>query len=100
MFDFLLPSQHFRCEGFDFLPRYGFFFCLESVFQGWIFEFYLSSQCFVVKFHALSFGLMRSHENSLVSCELKSIYIYIYIYIYNIYIEREVGSKENDIYLK
>ena len=24
-FDFLLPSQHFRCEGFVFLPRFGFF---------------------------------------------------------------------------
>ena len=104
---FLLPSQHFRCEGlyylfdtfrrfslwrFRFLPRFGFFY-LERVFYGWIFEFYLPSRCFVVKFHALSLGLTRSYVNSLVLRELKSIYIYICIYIYRER-ERDLGSRE------
>ena len=47
-----------------------------------MFEIYLPSRCFVVKFYVLSLVLTRSHGNSLVSREPKSLSLYLYLYIY------------------
>ncbi|KAJ9538487.1 hypothetical protein OSB04_031220 [Centaurea solstitialis] len=38
-----------------------------------VFEFYVHSRCFLVKFHTLSIDLTQSHDNNLVSHDLKSL---------------------------
>ena len=73
MFDFLLSSQQFCCEGFDFFT--------SIIFYSMNVRILFTFTVFFVKFHALSLGLTRFQENGLVSREPKSQNAYIKIKI-------------------